>query len=186
MEIWKDVEGYEGLYQVSNEGRVKSLDRYVDTSLGVRLYKGKVLTPSHNDSGYHIVNLSKNGKLITHRVHILVAQAFLPNPENKPCIDHRNSKRDCNVVENLRWCTYKENSNFELAKQHLIDSHKTQTNEKLMKKVEQLDNDGNVIAEYKSSKCAADAVGCSSSAITKACREGIPIKGFFWRYKKRE
>ena len=186
MEEWRDIKGYEGFYQVSNKGRVKSLDRYVDTSLGTRLYKGKVLTPSHNDSGYHIVNLPKNGKSMTHRVHILVAQAFLNNPENKPCIDHRNSKRDCNVVENLRWCTYEENSNFDLAKQHLINSHQTQTNERLMKTVHQLKLDGEFVAEYKSPKYAAEAVGCSHSAITKACREDVPIKGYLWRYKKME
>lgn len=84
---------------------------------------------------------------------------------------------------NLRWCTHKENSNFELAKQHLTNSHKKQTNENLMKVVCQFTLEGELIGEYESAKYAAEAVECSKSAISKSCREGIPIKGYLWKYK---
>lgn len=186
METWKNVKGYEGFYEVSNKGRVKSVPRLVDTTMNCRHYVSVILTPSHNDSGYYIVNLSKNGDVKPHRVHILVAEAFIPNPDNLPCVDHINSIRDDNRSCNLRWCTYKENSNFELAKQHLKESHKNQTNENLMKAVHQFTLDGEFVAEYESPKYAAEAVGCTRNAITKACREGIPIKNYLWKYIKKE
>lgn len=186
MENWKEVKGYEGYYEVNDKGVVKSVPRLVDTTMNCRHYESVILIPSHNDSGYHVVNLSKNGDIKTHRVHILVAEAFIPNPQKLPCVDHINGIRDDNRVENLRWCSHKENSNFDLAKQHQKESHKNQTNENLMKVVHQFTLEGEFVAEYKSPKYAAEAVGCSHSAITKACREGIPIKGYMWKYIIKE
>ena len=109
-EIWKDVKNYEGLYQVSNLGRIKSLN-YNHTN------KEKILELFKNNQGYMIICLHKKGRQKTFRVHRLVAEAFIPNPKNKPEIDHINTIRDDNRVENLRWVTRKENSNNELTKQ---------------------------------------------------------------------
>lgn len=184
MEIWKDIKGYEGFYEVSNEGRVKSAPRLVDTVMNCRHYKTVILTPSLNDSGYYVVNLSKNGDTKTQRIHILVAEAFIPNLENKPCVDHINGIRNDNRVENLRWCTPKENSNFDLAIEHLKESHKNQKNENLIKPVIQMNLEGDIIAEFNSPKEAAESVGCTRNAITKGCRENIKIKGYLWKYKK--
>lgn len=186
MEIWKDVKGYEGLYQVSNKGNVKSVPRVVLTILNARHYKTVYLQAVHNDKGYLIVSLSRNGEIKKARVHRLVAEAFIPNEDNKPCIDHINGIRDDNRVENLRWCTKKENCNFELAKQNHIDSHKEQKNENLMKIVHQFTLDGDFVAEFKSTKEAAKAVGCSDRAISKSCREGNPTLGYIWKYKKED
>lgn len=103
MEEWKDVKGFEGLYQVSNEGRVKSLggNRYKV----IRFLKGYIQI-----TGYRVFTLWKNGKYKLLTGHRLVAKTFIPNPENKPCVDHINTIRTDNRVENLRWCTVKENN----------------------------------------------------------------------------
>lgn len=108
-EIYKDIQGYEGLYQISNLGNVKSLN-YRHTG------KEKILSCGNNNKGYFVVNLCKNGKLEQFLVHRLVANAFIQNPENKPCVDHINTIRTDNRVSNLRWCTQKENCNNEISK----------------------------------------------------------------------
>ena len=111
-EIWKDIEGYEGYYQVSNLGRVRSVERIVNR----KKLKGKFISYGRDTKGYLFVNLSKENKQKTARVHRLVAQAFIPKIDGKDYIDHIDGSRDNNNVSNLRWCTHKENCNFEIAK----------------------------------------------------------------------
>ena len=111
-EIWKDVQGYEGLYQVSNLGRIKSLGRFVDRlASGHCWQEERILKPHKTKYGYLNVILSKKGKTKTFSVHRWVALAFIPNPENKPQIDHINADKTNNTVNNLRWVTCKENIN---------------------------------------------------------------------------
>lgn len=107
-EIWKDIEGYEGLYQVSNLGRVKSLN--------YRRTGKEVILSLHTDKdGYKQISLHKNGKINTYQVHRLVAEAFIPNPDNLPQVNHKiddfEHKSD-NRVENLEWCTAEYNTNY--------------------------------------------------------------------------
>ena len=120
MEIWKDIEGYEGLYQVSNLGRVKSLN-YKCTK------EEKILKLMSDKDGYLYVNLYKEGKRKTYKVHRLVAKAFIPNPENKLEVNHKDEDKTNNKVENLEWMTCKENINYGTRNER---SRKSQTNDK--------------------------------------------------------
>lgn len=104
-EIWKDIEGYEGLYQVSNLGKVRSLVSHWGNKLLVPRIKKAAL----NSKGYERVGLSKNKRMIQIFVHRLVAIAFIPNPENKPCVNHIDGNHRNNCADNLEWCMQKEN-----------------------------------------------------------------------------
>ena len=109
-EIWKDIEEYKGLYQVSNLGNVRSLDRLVKAGYNNKQNKkGRRLTKLSNQKGYLVVKLSKenHGKRIL--IHRLVAKAFIPNPENKPQVNHIDGNKENNNVSNLEWCTNSEN-----------------------------------------------------------------------------
>ena len=108
-EVWKDISEYEGLYQISNLGRVKSLPRKNSKRI-INKEIIKVFTKLPN--GYLKVGLSKNGKTKYYFVHRLVAETFIDNPENKPCINHKDCDKKNNCVDNLEWCTYKENNSY--------------------------------------------------------------------------
>ena len=115
-EVWKDIEGYEGLYQVSSVGRVRSLNYRGNGE--VRVLKQRM--DSHHK--YFIVGLHKNKEVKTCSVHRLVAKAFVPNPENKPQVDHINTVKKDNYFKNLRWASPIENSHNELSRQHHLEA----------------------------------------------------------------
>lgn len=106
-EIWKDIIGYEGLYQVSNLGRVKSLGNGGSNNSKERIMKLKI-----GSRGYYEVSLCKEGKHKTFTIHRLVAMTFIPNPQNYPCVNHKSEIKTDNRVDNLEWVTQKENSNY--------------------------------------------------------------------------
>ena len=112
-EIWKDIEGYTGIYQVSNLGRVRSLDRDVVGKNGVtQHYKAGFKTQRQDKDGYLRVSLSKRGKSKGFGVHRLVAQAFIPNPDNLPQVNHRDENPSNNKADNLEWCTQSYNNAY--------------------------------------------------------------------------
>lgn len=114
-EIWRDVPGYEGYYQVSNHGRVRGLDRFIKSKNGSRQkINGKVIKPRVSESGYISVQLRKNGKVLHTNLSRVVAQVFIPNPENKPEVDHIDTDKTNNHVSNLRWVTRYENQHNKL------------------------------------------------------------------------
>ena len=112
-EVWNDIPEYERYYQASNCGRIRSLQREViqkgHRNCYKRILKGKILCPRLQNSNYYIVWLSKDGKINPKLVHRLIAQTFILNIDNKPCINHKNGNKADNRIENLEWCSYSEN-----------------------------------------------------------------------------
>ena len=115
-EIWRDIEGYEGYYQISNMGRVKSLERTVRCNRGYRTIPEKILEGVDNGKGYLKVNLCKEGKVMQPLVHVLVATAFLENPQNLPEVNHKDENKYNNCMDNLEWCTSQYNVEYSKAK----------------------------------------------------------------------
>lgn len=113
MEIWKDIKDYEGLYQVSNLGNIKSLQKW-NGARGKHFYEPceRILTPTDNGHGYCIIGLVKNHFRKNHYVHRLVAEAFIENPYGYPQINHKDYNRKNNNVDNLEWCTSKQNTQY--------------------------------------------------------------------------
>lgn len=107
-EIWKDIKGYEGLYKISNLGKIKSLSRPRNK---YQFIEEHILKTRLTHRGYELVSLSKDGKLKSFYVHRLVAQTFIENPEKKSCVNHINGIKIDNQVNNLEWCSYSENMN---------------------------------------------------------------------------
>lgn len=153
--------------------------------------EGKLLKPSVNKLGYFIVVLRVNGKPKTHYVHRLVAEAFIPNPEKKPCIDHINTDRTDNRVENLRWVSHKENSNNPLTKEIWSETHRGRVvlstrggKHYKAKKVQQFTKDGLFIKEWSTPIEAARELGYDSSVTIRDCCRGNSktAYGFIWKY----
>lgn len=177
-EIWKDIKGYEGWYQVSNLGRVRSLDRYVNgngISCDFQFMKGKILKGIPDKLGYIRVNLRRNASYNIRLVHQLVAEAFIDNPDNLPYINHKDEHPENNVVDNLEWCTPKYNVNYGTS---IERSSRTK-----WRKVIQFDKEGNEIARWDSLKEAAKFIGRAQQNISRCCRGKAPsCGGYIWRY----
>lgn len=154
-EIWKSIEGYEGYYEVSNYGRVRSVDRIVEYSNGyLAKHKGRILKGESDKRGYKRVRLSKNDKSKKFQVHRLVAIAFIPNPENKPFVNHIDETTFNNHVDNLEWVTGSENMRHGTIQQRLSD---------LKKKPIRCINDGK---EFGSVNEASDYYGIERKLIS--------------------
>ena len=165
-EIWKDILGYEGLYQVSNQGRVKSL----------KFGKERILKPCNNGWGYLFVQLFKNGEMKNDKVHRLVAKAFLSNPNNLPDVNHKNEDKTDNIVENLEWCDHKYNNNYGTRIQRAV--------EKTSKTVLQYTLDGKFVKKWKSVIDVQRNLGYYSSSISECCLgKQKSAYNFVWKYK---
>lgn len=181
-EEWRDVQEYEGLYQVSNLGRVKSLDRLVTKNDGIQLIlKGKILKPNIDKGNYLSVMLSKNGVTKRMKIHRLVAIAFIPNPNNYPEVNHKKEfNKDKNNVNNLEWCTSKYNANYGTRNER---SAKTKG---LAKIVYQHSLEGVFIKKWDSTN-QCSKYGFFSSNVSSCCRGKIKrYKGYIWSYTKLE
>lgn len=173
-EVWKPVPGYEGLYEVSDRGRVKSLARKTNNQF---CKEDIILSPGwvHNKNGYLFVYLCKDGVRKHFLVHRLVALVFIPNPFNLPMVNHKDENPQNNSVENLEWCGVKYNINYG-----------NRTYKAAFKKsipVFQYTKNGVFVKEYRSAVEAERETGICSQNISK-CRAGkLPSAGgFIWRY----
>ena len=172
-EIFKDVKGYEGLYQVSNFGNIMSLN-YSNTG------KAKLMNPRERKDGYLQVHLYKNRKPKMFQVHRLVAEAFIPNPDNLPEVNHKDEDKTNNSVENLEWCTREYNNNYGT---HNKRVSKKMTNGKLSKIVLQYSLDGELIREWPSTR-ECERNGYYHGNVVACCRgERNFHKGYIWIYK---
>lgn len=161
MEEWKEIADFEGLYLISSFGRVKSI------------INDKILTPCIVRANVLVVGLMKNGKVEKRQVSRLVAAAFIPNPDNKPCVNHIDGVRFHNFVENLRWCSINENNNFDIA---------IRNKTKYDFPIEGIDENGNVCIEFQNYK-DAHKKGYYRHLIKQSVDTGKPYKGIIYRKK---
>lgn len=184
MEEWRDIEGFEGIYQVSNIGRVKSLGRVIIRKDGIpQTIKEKILNFNIDKDGYLLVNLSLDGVIYKRKTHRLVAQAFIPNPENLPIINHKDECKTNNCVENLEWCTCKYNLNYGTNPARI--SERVRNNSYLSKKVAQMTLDGEIIRIFPSNHEVERVLGLKHENVS-ACALGKTktCGGFKWQYTK--
>ena len=176
-EMWKDIKGYEGLYQVSNLGRVHSLDRFVPRKTGtVQKVHGRILKLPEDKDGYSQVSLWKRNKMKKAKAHRLVGEAFIPNPNNLPEINHKNEVKNDNRVSNLEWCTRKENINHGTRSEQVAKTKR--------KPVIGINLDTGKKTTFKSMR-EASKFGFHPSAIRKVCiGEQEAHKGYSWEFAK--
>ena len=164
MEIWKDIPNYEGLYQISNQGNIISCRNH------------QYLKPIIDNYGYCHVALYKNKQKTTYKIHRLVAITFIENPNNYPIINHKDENRTNNCVENLEWCTYKYNNEYN-------DRHKKyayKTAKKLGHTIYQYDINHNLIGTFPSIIELSRQLNLPRTSVTRHLNNHTPYKGFIF------
>lgn len=171
-EIWKEIDGFPD-YEISNLGRVCS-------------FKGKyprILKPRKNSCGYLQVTLCISGKMIEKKIHRLVAEAFIPNPKNKPEVNHIDEDKSNNIADNLEWVTCRENNNHGTRNKRAAESRMNYKS--FSKSVVQYTTDGVFLAEYPSTMEAERVTGIDRSSICHVCRGKYKTAGgYIWLYEE--
>lgn len=204
-EIWKDIQikkgediiDFTGFYQVSNLGNIRSLDRVVTYSDGRKYHYtgGPHSTNKRKRDGYVYVRFDKNQIVYTGKLHRIVAGAFIPNPDNKPEVDHINGRKDDNRVENLRWVTRRENvmnpttreqirRSYPSMVKKMLETRKRIGSKRAEREIIQFDTNGAFIQEHKSIMEIHRALGYDPSSIVKCCKgKQKTCNGYVWKYK---
>lgn len=171
MEIWKDIKGYEGIYRISNTGKVLSLHYMGGNKL-------KELKPKKHKKGYLWVLLRNNGKEGHYLIHRLVAEAFIENPNNYPCVNHKDENPQNNNVSNLEWCTHIYNVHYSM------DKHPERINSRGNKKrIRQFSLKGEFICEFESSCAVEREKGYKAKNIRRCCNHiRKTAYGYKWEY----
>lgn len=190
--VWRDIKGYEGLYQISNLGNVRSLDRKIRFNKGVSIKKGQLLKPVLTRKGYLKVELSKESKGKRFYVHRLVALHFIENSLNKPQVNHINGIKTDNRVENLEWCTNLENQRHAI-KNGLVNQEQRikqaiKMGEVNKKPINQYTKQNEFIRKFNSIKEASIVTGINSRNICNCLSKNQPKSksagGYIWKYVK--
>lgn len=176
-EIWKPILETDGKYEISNWGNVRTVDRYAKVcGGGMRFIKGEMRKPIVCSNGYLELQASVNGKRKIFMIHRLVAQYFIPNPNDYPEVNHKDENPKNNHVDNLEWCTPKYNCNYGTRNQRCM--------EKVIKKaVNQYTLDGEFVARYEMIKDAERKYGIDSTQIVRVCKgKNRTAGGYIWEY----
>ncbi|WP_462375839.1 NUMOD4 domain-containing protein [Segatella buccae] len=183
-EYWKPISGFDGIYEVSNLGRIKSLDRIAIGKDGIRQKRlGKILSGQVINSGYRVVHLRKPGYSCVRLVHRVVAETFILNVEDFPYVNHKDENKLNNAAYNLEWCTPKYNANYGSAREKLSKSHLNHP--AISKRVLMADNHGNILKSFTSIHEASRITGILNSNICRCSRGEKHYKsagGYKWYY----
>lgn len=189
-EVWKDIKNFKG-YQVSNFGNIRSVDRESIQWNGHKnikvLYKGKMLK-KQTTKGYLTAVLWKDKKMYNKKIHRLVAEAFISNPNEYPIVNHIDGNKKNNNVANLEWCTYSHNVSeaYKLGLMAISDKHKEKARQVGLstgKAVMQIDLNGNVVNIFCSGRQASLLLGISQGNISSCCSGRMKTyKGYKWKY----
>ena len=180
QEEWRPIKEFDGIYEVSSLGRVRSIGRYARIANGnYRYAKGKIKKIGKYPNGYSMVNFTVNGTHITRLVHRLVAQAFIPNPDNLPQVNHKDEDITNNSADNLEWCTPEYNANYGTRNLRCYESNK-----KSFKPVYQIDREsGMIIRWWESIASASKQLNIYDCQISRVCKgTNNYAGGFVWRY----
>lgn len=179
-EEWRDIDGYEGYYQVSNLGRVRRLERLVDhwrKNGHLRIQPATILKPNIGKNGRKTVSLCKSGATKRYLIARLVAKAFIDNPHNLPCVNHKDENPANDCIDNLEWCSYKYNTNYGTCKERIAKANGL--------KIEQYTLDGKYVTTFDSVADAGRALGKKPSAIAVVARGGgYWSRGKFYKAKQ--
>lgn len=176
VEVWKDIPGYEELYEINNIGKIKTKERTFVDKMGRNYLKKSILCNSNDDGkGYLQIVLTKNGKRKSFKIHKLVAKTFIPNPNNLPQVNHKDENKENNNVDNLEWCTRKYNINYG-TRNYRCTRHR-------LRKINQYNLDNIFIKKYNSLKEAGEQTNIKYQNISSCCRnKSKTAGGYIWKY----